>query len=463
MNIRENAEFGPGRLLDLVIVGGGPAAFALLLAARENGLLPDLARAGFRMIERSSAVGSGELGDYSIRSDSLSGRFLAAAEKQGKPNLARALTGGPGRHLQSRRDEPVDLSHAAEFQEDLAIEFRRYFVEQCGFDPVVTGMDAIKASRDADGFWVTEGRDSRGELEVFRSRTVVLATGGHQPIERLESKEIAGKPLLPRFGAKTVQSSTFLRHEGLRTALGPLASVPDTRVAIVGGSHSAMASAVLCLRQQMVPFGPDSVTVLHREELRLTYASPQEACNDGFRSFGPDDICARSGRVFPLAGFRCDSRDLLRHHWELGGLKSDDRLRLFKIREDNHSEANSILEGADLIVAALGYRPRALPLFDSDDRRIPLLADGEEQPLVDGLSRVLDSDHVPIPGIYALGLACGYPMAGVHGEASFKGEANGLALWQGEVGKEILRQILNPSESVDSKQPALASANGNET
>ena len=44
--------------------------------------------------------------------------------------------------------------------------------------------------------------------------------------------------------------------------------------------------------------------------------------------------------------------------------------------------------------------------------------------------------------VYALGLSAGYPLGGRYGERSFRGEANGLALWQSDIGAEIAANIL---------------------
>ncbi len=47
-------------------------------------------------------------------------------------------------------------------------------------------------------------------------------------------------------------------------------------------------------------------------------------------------------------------------------------------------------------------------------------------------------------GAYGIGLSAGFvPWGRLGGEASFRGQANGLWLWQNDVGQMIVDQVLN--------------------
>ena len=49
----------------------------------------------------------------------------------------------------------------------------------------------------------------------------------------------------------------------------------------------------------------------------------------------------------------------------------------------------------------------------------------------------------PVPGAFGIGLAAGYvPSGQLGGERSFRGQANGLWLWQNDVGRIIVDQLL---------------------
>jgi hypothetical protein len=96
-----------------------------------------------------------------------------------------------------------------------------------------------------------------------------------------------------------------------------------------------------------------------------------------------------------------------------------------------------------VIVAALGYRPRTLPVHDESGAPIALRGGGlDMQPLVDDLCRVVDAAGRPIPGLFGLGLANGFvPSGRLGGESSFVGQANGLWLWQNDIGALIVNQV----------------------
>ena len=432
----------------VVVVGGGPAGAGLLLAARGAGLLDTLLALPVTVIERGSVVGAGELGGHAINSDSHAESFFRAIEAAGEPPLSFALEAPAGQEVLRRRGAPVALSAAATFLAGACDELRGSLAAS-GRDPFLTGFEAVSARRTTrgDGWRVrcraVSGRAYTGELEL-EAAALVLATGAHQPPERLRREVVARAPLLPRFAGKVVQSSELLSPVGAAAAVERLAGRASPKVAIVGGSHSAVACARLLLdAAPSLCFGEGGVSILHRRPLRLTYASEATALDDGYTDFGPADVCARTGRVFPLAGFRSEARDLLRRAWGLGGSGPEPRLRLHCLGQEPDSEAERILRDADLVVAAFGYRPRALPLFDAAGGRIALHTDtSAAAPLVDGRSRVLAADGTPVNGVFGIGLAAGYPLRGTHGEESFEGQANGLSLWHGEVGAAIVRDLL---------------------
>ena len=108
-------------------------------------------------------------------------------------------------------------------------------------------------------------------------------------------------------------------------------------------------------------------------------------------------------------------------------------------------------DNADLVIAALGYRPRALPVFDEAGKRVSLHSETNPQArLVDNHCRVMDAGGNPLPHLFAIGLAAGFvPYGKLGGEASFRGQANGLWLWQNDVGAMIADAILSPGIAED--------------
>lgn len=428
--------------LNCLVVGGGPAGMCFLLAARKSGLLNSLLANKIQIIEKSARIGTGEIGDYAIRSGSFADSFMASVFVKTDPQLEHLLTLPAGKQMHAALGQPVELSLVSKFLADIGVELR-LSLKETDYDPFIIDQQAVKSQQQQDGSWLTECINSQQESIFYHSNTLVLCSGAEQTFAQIKDEPVAGAPLLPRFADKTILSSQLLRHDGNTLLSTYLSGKNNPKIAIVGGSHSGISCANYCLNNSVgLVFAPGSISILHKYPIRLTYVNPEAALAEGYTDFGAEDICPKTGKVYPLAGFRADSRDLLRKHWGLGMPASENRFQLFKMDDSNAAAANQLLEEADLIIAALGYRPRALPLFDVNHSRIKLQADSK-LPLVDAASRVIDAEGQPIPGVFAMGLSAGYPLAGVHGEPSFKGEANGLSLWQSDIGAQIAQQVLD--------------------
>ena len=430
----------------VVIVGGGPAGLAPLLAAHRHGRLADLLKEGVTVVERSGAIGEGSIGQWVIQSDSTGFTF------------ADCLAGPPGSELAAVRSYPltkefveagdraVPLRRAGEFLA-LVGEAIHKLVATAPNGRVLNRHRAISTQRTSTG-WLTliEDVESGRELTI-ESRDVVLATGASQPAERLRSEIVAGSNLVERCGQRLLQSSEVLSASGFAAVAARLSGLGRApRVAIIGGSTSAAAIAdALLHRLPGITFGAGGVTILHRRPLRIFYPNAQSALADGYTEFGPEDICPISGRVFRLGGFRLDSRELIMQARGIGGRPAEPRLQLHRLGLNDESSL-ALLDKADLVIAALGYRPRALPVFDEAGRRVPLQAEtGPQARLVDDHCRVLDAGGHPLPHLFAIGLAAGFvPYGKLGGEPSFRGQANGLWLWQSDVGGLIVDAILAP-------------------
>src|SRR3546814_3137960 len=99
--------------------------------------------------------------------------------------------------------------------------------------------------------------------------------------------------------------------------------------------------------------------------------TPEAAHAEGFTDFGPDDICPVSGFVYRLAGFRLEARELVLRMMRVDGRTPEPRVRFHQVAHDD-AEARGYLAEADLVIAAMGYRPRALPLSDANGDPIAL-------------------------------------------------------------------------------------------
>ncbi len=447
----------------LAIIGGGPAGLAPLLAAHRQGRLSEVLDRGVAIVEQADGLGGGDIGNYVINSDSTGTTFVDCLRSTTETPLTRLRSHKLTVAMAAAGDGPVPLSLVGRFMNLVGQTLGRMVASHPGCS-VLTGH-RVTAIKQVSGGWMTVA-ESRSQGQVsLRSRCVVSATGASQPTDRLAREVVGGINLAQRHGSKLLQSGDVFVGGGLAAVADRLARCGDPRVAIIGGSTSAAAVAhALLHRLPSIKFGHGAITLMHRRPLRIYYPSAEEALAEGYVEFGADDICPVSRRVFRFAGFRLDSRELIMQARGLGGRKPEPRLALHHLR-DVDQEASAKLDRADLVVAALGYRPRAVPVFDLHGDPIDLLARQRPQaPLVDGWCRILDAEGVPIPGLFGIGLAAGFvPRGALGGEPSFSGQANGLWLWQNDVGDVIVDAVLNQDwgatyGSADWAMPMLAAA-----
>jgi Pyridine nucleotide-disulphide oxidoreductase len=447
-------------LTGVAIIGGGPAGLAPLLAAHRRGRLADLLKEGVTVVEQSASVGDGTIGSWCINSDSTGFTFADCLAGPADSELAALRSHPLTREFVEVGDGTVPLCRAGEFL-GLVGRAMNEVIAASPDGRVLTGYRAVSTQRTQTG-WLTLMRDlETGHERTLESRNVVLATGASQPAERLRREVVAGVNLVERCGERLLQSGDVVSTTGFAEVAARLARLGrPPRVAIVGGSTSAAAVAFAMLnRMPGVTFGPGGLTIMHRRELRIFYPNVEAALADGYTEFGADDICPVSGRVFRLSGFRLDSRELIMRARGIGGRAPEPRLQLHRLGLDDAASL-AVLDNADLVIAALGYRPRALPVFDEAGERVSLHSETSPQArLVDNHCRVMDANGNPLPHLFAIGLAAGFvPYGKLGGEASFRGQANGLWLWQNDVGALIADAILSPNFAEDYllESPTLA-------
>ena len=446
------------RILSAVVVGGGPGGAALLCAAGKSGRLDALARAGIAIVDRGETIGAGRLGRYEITSDSSAETFLTADG---------ALPAGLG-----IADEPAGLA-IAEHKGALGVPLPKVgaYLDRLGMvlgqrlktlgGNVLNRHEVVSAQRTTDGLWRTRARSlADGSSIELLSRNIVIATGGHQPAIRLAEEKVAGMSLVERCGDRLMQSDTVLTQGGIEAIREHLPADRPARIAIVGGSTSAITAAVRLLKASpALSLEIGGIALLHRRPLRPFYPSADAARADGYTDFGPDDICPVSGFVYRLGGFRLEARELVVHALGIGGRVGNPRLQIHQIQGDADERAADLLDRADLVIAAFGYQPHALPLIDERGRAIRLRCEGPVRGrMVDDLCRVVDTDSIAVPGVFGIGLAAGFvPHGRLGGEPSFRGQANGLWLWQNDVGQLIVEQLLTAAAgTVRSAQRAVA-------
>ena len=433
-------------IASLLVVGGGPAGTALLTAASKRGRLPELAASGLVIAERGDALGEGRIGRYAITSDSTAETFLSAVKDNPHPEIAALVDHPTGRAVgQHIGALGVPLVEAGPFVRATGERLHALIGQHGG--TILTGHDVLSTARTTGGLWSSRiRRIADGHEYDHLSQAVAIATGGHQPLDRLAAQRVGGVSLVTEVGDRLIQSDEALALGGPDRIIDLLSRKRNPKIVVIGGSTSALATIVLLLKTLAIPFGEEAITLLHRRPLRPFYPTPEAAHAEGFTDFGPDDICPVSGFVYRLAGFRLEARDLVLRMLRVDGRTPDPRVAIHQVTGDDDAIARARLAEAHLVIAALGYRPRALDIRDSDGAAIPLAAhDGKA--MVDRHCRIVDAHGDAIPGLYGIGLAAGFvPWGRLGGEASFSGQANGLWQWQNDVGAMIVEQVLGDAE-----------------
>ncbi len=429
-----------------LIVGGGPAGLAAVLAASQRRQLPDLLAGGLVMAERGASIGGGRIGRYAINSDSSAETFLSCVRANPEPRLAAMASSPVAKEIGGYGKGAVPLALVGRFMDALGDTLHEV-IEAHPDGHVLTGHEALHTRRLASHGWSTCLRSTRtGQQMQVVSRSVVLATGGHQPEARLEQERVAGRALLPLYRGKLLQSDLALTAAGLTNIRRRLSGIRHPRIVVIGGSTSALACTRLLLTGLRHNFQPGAITLMHRRTLTVFYPSAEAARAENYTEFSPDDICPVSGFVFRFGGLRFDSRELAMQLRGIAGRAPENRVILHRLDAAtgaSPAESRKALDDADLILCCLGYRPCALPVLDEHGSPVALHADQPGAALVGTQAGILDANGDEIPGLFGIGLAAGFKAHGtMGGEASFRGQMNGLWLWQNDVGALIFQRLL---------------------
>ncbi|MFD3620640.1 hypothetical protein ACFWWT_36490 [Streptomyces sp. NPDC058676] len=356
------------------VVGFGPAALGVAVAADRGGVLDRLLGEGLVFLDRhTEGPPGGRRLPYLIESNSAASDFLGAVDPAGA--FAEALAGPAARLLSDRADRHVPLAVAGAFLDDLA-----QVVAATAPDALIRA-DVASLRRGADGTWTSGTAD---DTPLVTSRFAVLATGGHE-----DTALTARRHSIPP--SRVLPSGELLAGK-LTYAVGRLRA--GGHVAILGGSHSAFAAAALLLDRLGDQAPRHGIHIVHRT-LALGHSRPWGTDRPAVAPAMAWEVCQETGVVNRFHGLRGVARELCLK--ALSG--SEDRLVL---HDATHAPPD-ILARADLVVHATGYRTRQVPLYDVDGRPVALSrSDGAVD--VDDECRVTGADGAVVPGLFGLGL-----------------------------------------------------------
>jgi hypothetical protein len=396
------AEFG------LAIVGAGPAGTGPLLSAAKLGKLDSFLDPGIALIEKTTCLG-GTIGNYDLTANSLGTSFVECLEGPFSPKLFPGVIQDEStRDLFENRLHTPRLPLVGHYISLLG-DALRGLLEKHPRSRVFTNTAATAIYLGDETVTV-----KCADREI-RARHVLLAMGG-------ESMRCAA---LDNWRDKTISSDDVLIAGGLQKTLQLLPG--DAQIAIVGGSHSGFCVANALLYR--LPTTDVRVTIICRREPRIFYATRGEADADAY-PYAEADVCPFTQRVNRLGGLRFEEKELWR---KLNGrAPADGRVEMRVARLD---DCANLLDNADLIISAVGYRMRTLPIFDRNSNPVRL---ARNLPLVDERCRLLLADGTPAKRLFGSGLGSGYRPAGMlGGEPSFDGQQNSLWLYQHGIGAII--------------------------
>lgn len=431
--------------LRLAIVGGGPAGTGPLVHAANQGRLEALLARGVAVIEMKEDLCSGAFETYAIESNTLGGSFLECLDG---PFASRVFSAArrseAARALATRRDAFVPLSWVGSYLSLLGRGLMAA-IEAHAASQSWTGHRALAVQLSADGgvrVRIAPAGAGSDRSFTLRADSVLLALGGHQTPSRAFGRRVRAVARRRSAAAPAIATSDeLLRSGGVeRLAAALRARGGGVRVRIVGGSHSGFYVARALLDD--LPrhgLGVATLEIAIRRRPGLFYPSREAARADGYHEWTERDVCPLTGRVHRLGGLRGQAKELCRALLHVEGPASRRGARIREI--DDPSALLEWCVDSDLVVPALGYRPRRLPIFDASGRRIRTRGQGELA-AVDDRCRVLDEAGTPIRGVYAMGLGTGFrPDGPLGGEPSFRGQTNGLWLYQHGIGRIVLDQV----------------------
>jgi hypothetical protein len=391
-----------------MLAGLGPAGRGVLTAMLLGGILPEVCDDGLVVVDPELSPGGGALCGYNVRSDSAAIVFADCVKAfRHDPDLA--ASSALATILALPDGESVDLTVVGQLLSEGAAPMLAQ-LRHLGADVRLGARVTAVRPQPTGGASVTV-TDWAGRSECLTVSRLIVALGG----EPYLPEDLA--VLLP---VEAHHSDEVLRSDGLVRALDALP--PSPKVVVIGRAHSAFAVADRLLSSdQSLGWSAGAVTVATRGQVRVTYPDVATARADG-ASFTRDDVCPQSLRVWRLCGLRGDAAK----RYRLGRDGRDARLVVAELHGRDLADRAS---GADLVIAATGYRAVALRLFADGTSTRP---DGS----------LADRHGRPLAGIRTIGLGSGSRRSGQGGgEPSYTGPVDGVWHYQNVLAPAMLADL----------------------
>ncbi|MEM7044353.1 MAG: hypothetical protein AAF543_16210 [Pseudomonadota bacterium] len=430
------------------VCGLGPAGCGFLLHAIKENAIGDLVDDGLVLIDRSTTPGPGKVGRYRLTGNSLSRAFLDCVDDPKLSWLMQDFCASSPSVVELRTMEqlapPLDV--VGDFLTAVAKRTIDYLSSAYQVPVLLeTAVDTIH--RQVDGSFLLRLRDgSNSQRFDLVTDNVLCSFGGRQPAKMIEQCEIHPGLRLGDHAERIIPSDEFLMmsDHAVRQSI-PLTSGEASDVLVVGGSHSAI-STIDRLTEALGPMGLRRIVMLHRDPLRLYYASADEARRDGYAFDDPKDVCPMSGRINRFSGLRYRSFDVARSILETGRTPDQSvevvSVHLRGLSKEGRATLENSLKRSSAVVTCLGYQANLPRVVDHWDREI-MFRNQYGGLDVDACGCALTIDRQSVSGLYVYGIGSRLlkRSEAIGGEPSFRGSADGVWLYHNHGGSVILNAL----------------------
>lgn len=405
---------GSLKKIHVQIIGAGPAALGIFVAADRVHVLDKLLTSG--MLIHESAKGLQDFSDkglsYHINSNSFGSEFICGIRENGM--LSSVLKEKSAQELGSFQHSPVPLKVASALMDDLRTRtselMEDYPLSQIKFGQYVK---TIKVMNDG-GF---ETFNDEGKL-LGCSKFCILAAGAEQ--HSMHSTFLTAEDVL-RGNHTSTLSSIMTESE-------------NKKIVIIGGAHSAFSVANYLIEKFGKSLNEYQVIIAHRDDIRAYYKSEEDALKNGYHFDSIMDTCPTSGQVNRFSGLRHQAKKLYLD------IKSsyEKRIRLHKCDGDIENIIKQFNHAT--FIQATGFKARRVDLINEGMKPIDITLNNDNI-VVTRNAEVVSSSGIPITGLFAIGLGHGRNTPGV-GEPRFKKGAVGINIFHGEDAETIVMKLV---------------------
>ncbi|WP_445179252.1 hypothetical protein [Pseudomonas sp. McL0111] len=386
-------------IYDLILCGAGPANISLLPDLIQNEQIQRCL-----ILEKSTTLGSGEIGQYRITANSLGVVFLEKFQDR-TDELSLFLQGTPEwAYFTERRGEAVELRHVGRFLEHIGTYVAQHKTLYKRFE-ISTESVVTEIRLTAQGHYCVTYRVDGQCVEVL-CKKVIFNIGGrlNKTTVQHPHHNIASDSLLKGAHDRALRNGEF------------------NSLAIVGSSHSAISCLIRLVEQLNYP---GTITLLTKREFKLFFDSPASASEQDY-PFVDADVCQASQRVNRYSGLRYDSFEFARKIKQ--GLIPN--LSIVNIADASADQILSQIAQSDALIHSTGYKAGLVPILDVDGTALELQQD-EFGLLTNPQLNPLTRDGRVLENFHTFGLGAGIKTGGDSGgEESFCGRIDGVWVYQ---------------------------------